>query len=108
MLIGLVLLILSPIFAKLMQLAVSRKRELLADATAVEMTSNPDGLIQALKKLAADSNELGSANTSTENMFILTPFRDVDENGNKKKRKNSWFSTHPSVEERIEAIENLK
>ena len=108
MLIGLVLLILSPIFAKLMQLAVSRKRELLADATAVEMTRNPDGLIQALKKLAADSNELGSANTSTENMFIVTPFRDVDENGNKKKRKNSWFSTHPSVEERIEAIENLK
>lgn len=107
-LIGFILLILSPIFAKLMQLAVSRKRELLADATAVEMTRNPDGLIQALEKLGSDSNELKVANTSTENMFIVNPFRDVDENGKKKKRKGNWFSTHPSIEERIEAIKNIK
>ena len=107
MLVGLVLLIVSPIFAKLMQLAISRRREFLADATAVEITRNPDGLINALRKLDNDPNELETANTSTENMFIVNPFRDTDKNG-KRKRKKNWFSTHPSIEDRIEALENLR
>ena len=107
MLVGLVLLIVSPIFAKLMQLAISRRREFLADATAVEITRNPDGLINALMKLDNDPNELETANTSTENMFIVNPFRDTDKNG-KRKRKKNWFSTHPSIEDRIEALENLR
>ena len=65
MLIGLIFLILSPIFGKLMQLAVSRNREYLADATAVEFTRNPDGLISALEKITNDPNELKVANNAT-------------------------------------------
>ena len=101
MLIGLIFLILSPIFGKLMQLAISRKREFLADATAIQFTRNPDGLISALHKISGDSSELKVANKATENMYIVTPFR------NKKKSSNLW-STHPSIEDRVEALRNLK
>ena len=101
MLIGLIFLILAPIFGKLMQLAVSRKREFLADATAVEFTRNPEGLISALQKISGDSSELKVANKATENMYIASPFR------NKKKSSNLW-STHPSIEDRVEALRNLK
>lgn len=101
MLIGLIFLILAPIFGQLMQLAISRKREFLADATAVEFTRNPDGLISALEKISADPNELKVANKATENMYIANPFR------NKKKSSDLW-STHPSTEARIEALRNLK
>ena len=101
MLIGLIFLILAPIFGQLMQLAISRKREFLADATAIEFTRNPDGLISALEKISADPNELKVANKTTENMYIANPFR------NKKKSSDLW-STHPSTEARIEALRNLK
>ena len=97
MLIGLIFLILAPIFGQLMQLAISRKREFLADATAIEFTRNPDGLISALEKISADPNELKVANKATENMYIANPFR------NKKKSSDLW-STHPSTEARIEAL----
>ena len=100
-LIGLIFLILAPIFGQLMQLAISRKREFLADATAIEFTRNPDGLISALEKISADPNELKVANKATENMYIANPFR------NKKKSSDLW-STHPSTEARIEALRNLK
>ena len=103
MLIGLIFLILSPIFGKLMQLAISRKREFLADATAIEFTRNPDGLISALEKISSDPNELKVANNTTENMYIVNPFR----SNNKKKSSDLW-STHPSTEDRIEALRNLK
>lgn len=102
MIIGLICLILSPIFGKLMQLAISRKREYLADATAVELTRNPDGLISALRKLESDTSQLKVANTATENMYIVNPFKQK-----KAKKKTSWFSTHPSIEDRIEALQNL-
>ena len=75
MLIGLIFLILSPIFGSLMQLALSRKREFLADATAVEITRNPDGLISALEKLENDPNQLKTANDATANMYIINPFK---------------------------------
>lgn len=101
MLIGLIFLILAPIFGQLMQLAISRKREFLSDATAIEFTRNPDGLISALEKISADPNELKVANKATENMYIANPFR------NKKKSSDLW-STHPSTEARIEALRNLK
>ena len=101
MIVGLIFLILAPIFGKLMQLAISRKREFLADATAIQFTRNPDGLISALQKISNDPNELKVANQSTENMYIVNPFR------NKKKTSNLW-STHPSIEDRIEALKNLK
>ena len=82
MLLGLIFLILSPIFGTLMQLALSRKREFLADATAVEFTRNPDGLISALEKLENDPNELETANSATANMYIINPFKkNGDKNG---------------------------
>ena len=101
MIIGLILLILSPIFATLMQLAISRRREYLADATAIEFTRNPQGLISALQKLNDDQEPLEVANTSTAHMYISNPFK-----GNKK--KTDWFSTHPPIEARIEALKNIK
>ena len=106
MLIGLICLILAPIFGKLMQLALSRRREYLADASAVELTRNPDAFISALQKLDFDPNELKTANNSTAHMYIVSPFKANAKDG--KKRKTSLFSTHPSIEDRIEAIRNLK
>lgn len=104
MIIGLVFLILAPIVGKIMQMAVSRRREFLADSTAVEFTRNPDGLISALRKLDDDQDELEVANKATENMYIVNPFKNKDG----KKRKASLFSTHPSIDDRIEALQNIK
>ena len=101
MCIGLIFLILAPIFGQLMQLAISRKREFLADATAVEFTRNPDGLISALIKISGDPNQLKVANNATENMYIVNPFRG-------KKSSSSLWSTHPSIEDRVEALRNIK
>lgn len=101
MFIGLIFLILAPIFEQLMQLAISRKREFLADATAVEFTRNPDGLISALLKISGDPNELKVANNATENMYIVNPFRG-------KKSSSSLWSTHPSIEDRVKALRNIK
>ncbi len=107
MLIGLIFLILSPIFGSLMQLALSRKREFLADSTAVEFTRNPEGLISALQKLDADENQLKTANSATANMYIVNPFKNNTKEGKRKASSNIW-STHPSIEARIEALRNLK
>ncbi len=105
MLVGLIFLILGPIFGKIMQMAISRRREFLADATAVEITRNPQGLISALKKLDSDPNELRYANNATAHMYIVSPFKD---NPDKKKRKAGLLDTHPSIDERIEALENIQ
>lgn len=102
MLIGLIFLILAPIFGKLIQLAFSRRREFLADATSAKYTRNPDGLISALEKISGDPNELHSASKSTAHMYISSPFR------NKKREKSSIWSTHPSLSERVNALRNLK
>lgn len=99
MILGLICLIISPIFAKLLQLAVSRRREYLADSTAVQFTRNPDGLISALEKISSDPNELRTASNATAHMYISEPFR---------KKSSSWLSTHPPIEERIEALKNIK
>jgi len=101
-LISIFLLMLATFFGELMKLAISRKREFMADATAVEFTRNPDALISALEKLDSDTSKLKQANNSTENMYIVTPFK------GKQKKANNWFSTHPSIEDRIEAIRTLK
>lgn len=105
MLLGLIFLILSPIFGTLMQLALSRKREFLADSTAIEFTRNPQGLISALQKLDNDPNELQTANSATANMYIVNPFRKTVNKG--KKKSSSLWSTHPSTEDRIEALKNI-
>ena len=104
MIIGFILLILSPILGKIMQMALSRNREYLADATAVEITRNPQGLISALRKLDSDPNELKTANKATANLFIVTPFREK-KNG---KKKAGLFDTHPSIDDRIEALQNIQ
>ncbi len=106
MIIGLIFLILSPIFGSLMQLALSRRREFLADSTAVEFTRNPDGLISALQKLDADDNQLATANSATANMYIVNPFKTNTKEG--KKKSSSIWSTHPSIEDRIEALRHLR
>lgn len=106
MIIGLVCLILSPIFGSLMQLALSRKREFLADSTAFEFTRNPDGLISALQKLENDPNQLETANSATANMYIVNPFKKNTAEG--KRKSSSLWSTHPSTEDRIDALRNLK
>ena len=106
MVIGLIFLILSPIFGSLIQLALSRKREFLADSTAVEFTRNPDGLISALEKLENDPNQLDVANSATANMYIVNPFKKDSKQG--KKKSSSIWSTHPSTADRIEALRNLK
>lgn len=102
LIIGLIFLIISPIISQLIQLAVSRRREFLADATAISFTRNPDGLISALRKITGDEEDLETASNSTAYMYIVTPFK------NKRKEKSSLFSTHPSTSERIEALENLR
>ena len=100
MIIGLIFLIISPIISKLIQLAVSRKREYLADATAVEFTRNPNGLISALKKLQADESQMRYVSNATAHMYINEP--------NKKQReKTDIFSTHPPLSERIARLENI-
>ena len=104
MVIGLILLIISPILGKIMQMALSRNREYLADATAAEITRNPQGLISALRKLDSDPNELKTANKATANLFIVTPFREK-KNG---KKKAGLFDTHPSIDDRIEALQNIQ
>ena len=96
--IAIVFLILSPIFATLMQLLISRKREYLADASAVEITRNPDGLISALQKISSDPDVIEVANKSTAHMYISNPF---------KEKKSDLWSTHPSTEKRIEALKNI-
>lgn len=102
MLIGLVFILLSPIFAELMKLAISRNREYLADASAIEITRNKDGLINALKKLDSDTEALEQANKSSSSLFIVNPL--VSE----RKKRNSLWSTHPSTTDRIEKLQNIK
>jgi len=105
MLIGIISLIVSPIVAKLIQLAVSRRREFLADASAVGFTRNPDMLISALQKISSDPNQMATASDSTAHMFIVNPFNKKKE---KQKTKSNIFSTHPTLEQRVDAIRNLK
>ena len=105
MIVGLICLILAPIFSTLIQLAVSRRREYLADATAVEFTRNPQGLIDALLKLGGDTRKLGVESSATAHMYIVNPFK----KGLKAKRKStSLLSTHPSIEDRVEALRNIR
>ncbi len=95
LLIGLVFVVLSPIIAQLMQMAVSRRREFLADAEGARLTRYPEGLASALEKIAADPEPLEAANKATAHLYIYNPLRD---HGG---WLNGLFSTHPPVEERI-------
>jgi len=101
---GILAAILAPIAATLIQLAISRKREFLADASGALLTRYPEGLARALEKISADPNSLKVANNATSHLYIASPFRG--------KEKTSWlyrlFMTHPPVEERIAALREMK
>jgi len=103
MLIGLVFIILSPIIAQLIQLAISRKREFLADASGVLLTRYPEGLARALEKISSDPIPMRYASNATAHLYIVNPF--------KGKQKNSWlvklFMTHPPIEERIKILREM-
>lgn len=103
MLVGLVFVILAPIAAQLMKLALSRNREYLADATAVEFTRNPEGLASALEKIGGINQPVKNANSATANMYISDPI--LAANG---RNRGSLFATHPPIEKRVEAIRNLR
>jgi heat shock protein HtpX len=101
LIIGLVLAILAPIVAALIQAAVSRQREFMADANGVRLTRYPKGLADALRKLGADTEPLEAANKATAHLYIVSPL--MAHGG----RVNSWFSTHPPIEERIKRLEAM-
>jgi heat shock protein HtpX len=105
-LVGLVLLIFAPIIGKLMQAAVSRRRETLADVSACQMTRYPPGLISALEKLRDDTTVTHSATTATAHLWIEQPMSGVGDNG-KFGRLNRMFDTHPPLEERIALLREL-
>ncbi len=104
--VGFVLLIFSPIIARAMQAAVSRRRETLADISACQMTRYPPGLISALEKLRDDSTVTHSASTATAHMWIEQPMSGVADEG-KMGRLHRMFDTHPPLEERIELLREL-
>ena len=101
---GLIAAILAPISATLIQLAISRKREFLADASGVLLTRYPEGLARALEKIAVDKNPLRVANNSTAHLFIASPFRGRQAMG--------WFAklfmTHPPIGERVAALRGME
>ncbi len=96
-LVGLVLIILSPIFAKLIQLAISRKREFVADSNAVLLTRYPEGMISALEKISQDKKEMKRTSNAMSHLFIANPIK-------KKNFLSKMFATHPPIQERINAL----
>ncbi|KKS90548.1 MAG: Protease HtpX-like protein [Microgenomates group bacterium GW2011_GWB1_44_8] len=101
---ALVLAIISPILAQLIQLAVSRRRELLADASSVKLTRQPDALIKALTKISSDREPLEAANRATASLYIINPLKGSEAVG--------WFAglwnTHPPIGERIKALQAMQ
>lgn len=101
---GILLALLSPLIANLIKLAISRRREFLADASAVALTKQPDGLARALAKLSHDKEPLEAANKATAHLYITNPLKNL---------KGSvglfagLFSTHPPIEERIKALKEM-
>jgi len=104
MLLGIVAAILAPIAATMVQLAISRKREFLADADGALLTRYPEGLASALEKISADPTPMKVKNDATSSLFIDSPY--------KGKQKTNWFiklfMTHPPVEERVKALRGIE
>jgi heat shock protein HtpX len=99
--VALVLAVVAPIIGRLVQAAVSRSRESLADATAVELTRNPVGLARALRTISDDQEVLEVANRATQHLYIVNPIKSFEE------RAKSLWDTHPPIGERIRALENI-
>ncbi len=102
MIIGIIFIILSPIISKIIQLAISRKREFLADASGALLTRYPEGLASALQKISTANIPMKNPNTATAHLYISNPF------GGTGKKISNLFSTHPPVEERIKALTGMK
>jgi len=100
-LVGILFVLLSPLIAQLIKLALSRRRELLADASAVLLTRQPEGLARALEKISADKEPLEAANKATAHLYITNPLKNRHD---KIGWFASWFNTHPPIEERIQAL----
>lgn len=102
---GIIFAILSPIIATLIQLAISRRREFMADAGSVEETRQPQGLISALQKISSDTEPLEAANKATAHLYIVNPFK------GKTQGSVGWFAnlfnTHPPINERIKALQKM-
>ncbi|HLQ72790.1 MAG TPA: zinc metalloprotease HtpX [Bacillota bacterium] len=101
MIVAILLIILAPMAAQFTRLAVSRNREYLADATAVEFTRNPEGLVRALRKISGDTRDVKKAQESTASMYISRPLK------KKKKNRNNMWSTHPPIEDRIKRLQEM-
>jgi|SRR5579871_22437 len=99
--VGLVLMVLAPLFARILQFAVSREREYLADASAVELTRDPHGLADALRRIDADPHILQTANRGTAHLYIVNPIKAWE------RRAGSLFASHPPTAERIRRLESL-
>ncbi len=102
MVVAILFAILAPLFARLLQLSISRKREYLADATAVQLTRNPKGLADALQKISGDREVLEAANRATAHLYIVNPVKGFE------KRAKGLFSTHPPIEERINILRSME
>jgi heat shock protein HtpX len=101
MVLAIVLAVLAPIFARFVQLAISRQREYLADASGVELTRNPHGLESALAKIASDQEVLEVANRATQHLYFTNPIKKFEA------RSSSMFSTHPPIVDRINRLRQL-
>ncbi len=100
-LIAIVLAILAPVISRLVQLAVSRRRESLADVSGVALTRNPIGLARALRTIAADPEVLEVANRATQHLYIVNPIKSFED------RAKSMWDTHPPIAERVQVLERL-
>lgn len=103
LIIGIVLAIVSPLIATVIQLAISRKREYLADASGADMTRYPEGLARALEKLSGDKEVLEAATNATAHLYITNPFKD--------KSFGAWFAglfdTHPQIKDRVKILRSM-
>lgn len=104
LMIGIAMAVLSPIIATLIQLAVSRKREFLADASGALLTRYPEGLASALEKISQDNEPLEAANNATAHLYIANPFK---LNSSSKHWFTNLFNTHPPIEERIKILRSM-
>lgn len=102
---GIIFAILSPIIGQLIQLAISRRREFMADAGSVEITRQPTGLISALEKISKDTEPLEAANKATAHLYIVNPFK--NKTGRAVEKLARLFNTHPPIGERIKALQNM-
>jgi heat shock protein HtpX len=115
LIVGIIFAILSPIIAQLIQLAISRRREFMADAGSVEITRQPQGLISALEKISTDTEPLEAANKATAHLYIVNPFKSGSNKqslasqgpGKAIAKLSGLFNTHPAISERVKILKNM-